>query len=287
LIDRYHPVVNSRPKHIYFVANALKPETAPALDRMVAWCEARGIEGIGVSTAPAGEAARHDDALVVALGGDGTVLRAAAMFAESGTPILGINVGSLGFLTQAGLEDWEEALGQVIGGRASIEERMRLAYEAGDIAGTVLNDLVVTGTSDSRFCELELSWGDGVVSAYPGDGLIVATATGSTAYSLSAGGPVIVPPAACILATPHAAHKLGLRPVIFPADEVLRVRACTAVQLFADGDPVLALPAGAAIAIRRSVRPTRLVRLDGAAAFFTVLDAKLNWADPASRRSSE
>lgn len=272
-------------ERIYLVANPTKPETAPALDRMTAWCAGRGIDAIPVDGAPPiRDANGGGEALVVALGGDGTVLRAAALFATTGTPILGINVGSLGFLTQAGLDEWESALSHVIEGRASIEERMRLAYEADGASGTVLNDLVVTGTTDTRFCELELSWGDGLVSAYPGDGLIVATATGSTAYSLSVGGPVIVPPAACILATPHAAHKLGLRPVIFPADERLCVRACTAIQLFADGDAVTDLPAGAEIKIHRASRPTRLVRLAGSPAFFRVLEAKLNWADPDHRR---
>jgi NAD+ kinase len=269
---------------IYFVVNASKPDTLPVLERMRAWCESHGIEAVPVS-----EAAPEEDAaaIVVALGGDGTVLRAAGLFAESAVPILGINIGSLGFLTQAGLDGWEAALEHVYDGRVSIEERMRLAYEAGATRGSVLNDLVVTGTTDSRFCELELSWGDGVVSAYPGDGLILATATGSTAYSLSAGGPVVVPPAACILATPHAAHQLGLRPVIFPADEFLRLRARTDVQLIADGDFVTALPADSEVTVRRSDRPTRLVRLAEAPSFFRVLDAKLNWADPDGLRRSD
>ena len=269
---------------IYFVVNTSKPDTLPVMERMKAWCGSHGIDAIPVSaTAPPDDAA----AVVVALGGDGTVLRAAGLFADSGIPILGINIGSLGFLTQAGLDGWEVALEHVYDGRVSIEERMRLAYEAGATRGSVLNDLVVTGTTDSRFCELELSWGDGIVSAYPGDGLILATATGSTAYSLSAGGPIVVPPAACILATPHAAHQLGLRPVIFPADEVLRLRARTDVQLIADGDFVIALPSDSEIVVRRSDRPTRLVRLAEAPSFFRVLDAKLNWADPGGRRRDD
>ena len=269
---------------IYFVINTSKPDTLPVLERMKAWCESHGIDAIPVSeTVPPDDAA----AVVVALGGDGTVLRAAGLFADSGVPILGINIGSLGFLTQAGLDGWEAALEHVYDGRVSIEERMRLAYEAEAKRGSVLNDLVVTGTTDSRFCEVELSWGDGVVSAYPGDGLILATATGSTAYSLSAGGPIVVPPAACIVATPHAAHQLGLRPVIFPADEVLRLRARTDVQLIADGDYATALPLDSEIVVRRSDRPTRLVRLAEAPSFFRVLDAKLNWADPDGRRRDD
>ena len=270
-------------ERIYFVVNTSKADTLPALEEMVAWCEANGIGAIPVSESVSAAGA---NAIVVALGGDGTVLRAANLFADSGVPILGINIGSLGFLAQAGIDGWSAALEHVYDGRVLIEERMRLAYEAGEVRGSVLNDLVVTGTTDSRFCELELSWGDGIVSAYPGDGLILATATGSTAYSLSAGGPIIVPPAACILATPHAAHKLGLRPVIFPADEVLHLRSRTEVQLIADGDYVTALPADSGVVVRRGDCPTRLVRLADAPSFFRVLDAKLNWADSSDRRRS-
>lgn len=268
-------------ERIYFVVNSSKPDTLPVLEEMTAWCATHGVAAVPVSESVCSE---DDEAIVVALGGDGTVLRAAGLFADSGIPILGINIGSLGFLTQAGLDEWPAALEHAYDNRVSIEERMRLAYHVGGTRRSVLNDLVVTGTTDSRFCELDLSWGGGIVAGYPGDGLILATATGSTAYSLSAGGPVIVPPAACILATPHAAHKLGLRPVIFPADEVLRVRSRTEVQLIADGDFALTLSAGSEIVVRRSEHPTRLVRLADAASFFHVLDAKLNWADPDNRR---
>ena len=266
----------------YIVANRTKPETQGALDAMTGWCADRRIEAIAV-TEPVSDAS--DDAVILALGGDGTVLRAAALFAETAIPILGVNLGSLGFLTQAGIDELLYAVEHVYDAAFTIEERMRLTYASGDVSGTVLNDLVITGASDSRFCELELSWGDGLVSAYPGDGLILATATGSTAYSLSAGGPVIVPPAACILATPLAAHKLGIRPVIFPADEVLRVRPQVDVLLIADGDPIGEARTGDEILVQRSDRPTRLIRLTDSPGFFHVLDRKLNWADPEERRS--
>lgn len=268
----------------YIVTNRTKPETQHALDAMMTWCEERRIEAIPVTES--GDD-RSEGTLVLALGGDGTVLRAATMFAETSIPILGVNLGSLGFLTQAGIDGLLPAVEQVYDGAFTIEERMRLTYEAGGGSGTVLNDLVITGSTDSRFCELELSWGDGLVSAYPGDGLILATATGSTAYSLSAGGPVIVPPAACILATPLAAHKLGIRPVIFPADEVLRVRPQTGVLLIADGDRAGEARSGDEIVIRRCDRPTRLIRLSDSPGFFHVLDRKLNWADPEDRRSAK
>jgi NAD+ kinase len=172
---------------------------------------------------------------------------------------------------------------KLLGEPFMIEERMRLSYNAGDIEGTVLNDIVVTGVKESPFCEIELSWGDGVVSTFPGDGAILATATGSTAYSLSAGGPVIVPPAACILATPHAAHKLGLRPVVFPPEEVIRIIVRTQVRLFADGDYISKFPAGTEFTVRRAEIPTYLIRLADSPSFFHVLNEKLNWADAGPR----
>ena len=266
---------------IYIVANASKPAALRALADMKVWCQERRIEAIPVVDRVPTDA---EGAIVLALGGDGTVLRAAHLFAETTIPILGINLGSLGFLTQAGIADLTHTVAHVVEGEYQIEERMRLTYEALGASASVLNDLVITGVSESRFCELELSWGDGIVSAYPGDGLILATATGSTAYSLSAGGPVIVPPAACILATPLAAHKLGIRPVIFPADEVLEVRPLSDVQLIADGDSVAEVPAGTSIRVRHCDQPTTLVRLSDAPTFFRILDEKLNWADSEKRR---
>jgi len=268
---------------IYIVTHRTKPEAQAALGAMSAWCAERRVEAIPVSEAVAG---MSEDAIVLALGGDGTVLRAAALFAGTALPILGVNLGSLGFLTQVGIDGLLHAVEHVYDGAFTIEERMRLRYAWSDASGTALNDLVITGTAESRFCELELSWGGGLVSAYPGDGLILATATGSTAYSLSAGGPVIVPPADCILATPLAAHKLGIRPVIFPADEVLHVRPQRPVLLSADGDAVGEARSGDEILVQRGDRPTRLIRLTDSPGFFHVLDRKLNWADPEERRST-
>jgi len=259
---------------IYVVANATKPHALQALADLKLWCQARGIDLVHVDDSPPKDA---EGAIVLTLGGDGTVIRAATLFERAAIPILGINVGSLGFLTQGPLERLTDALEHVLENRFTIEERMRLTYEAGEVRGTVLNDLVVTDVAPSRFCELTLSWGDGHAAEYPGDGLIVATATGSTAYSLSAGGPVVVPPAACILVTPHAAHRLGLRPILFPPGEVLYVMAKTPAQLVADGDPVGRLDVGDRVSIRRFENPTRLIRLSDAASFFAVLDEKLNW----------
>ena len=270
----YHSAM--KPHRIYVVANVTKAGAEPAIDEVAAWCRDRSVGMVRIADRLP---EKIGDGMVVALGGDGTVLRAANLFVGTGLPVLGINLGSLGFLTQVAAEALTDSLCSVSEGNYRVEERMRLLYRIGDLTGSVLNDLVFTGTTASRFCELELSWRDGIVSSFPGDGLILATATGSTAYSLSAGGPVIVPPAACILATPLAVHKLGLRPVIFPADEVLEVRAATALDLIADGDEIARIDPGTRIRIQRADEVTKLVHIADARPFFHVLDEKLNWGD--------
>ncbi|MBE0635909.1 NAD(+)/NADH kinase, partial [Candidatus Bipolaricaulota bacterium] len=253
-IDRYYANMNLL--RIYLVTNTTKPRALQTLADLKVWCQEHHIDALPVSEPVVSD---DENAIVLALGGDGTVLRAANFFANTASPILGINLGSLGFLTQATIGDLPDVMDKLLADQFKIEERMRLSYCAADIEGTVLNDIVVTGVKESSFCEIELSWGDGIVSTFPGDGVILATATGSTAYSLSAGGPVIVPPAACILATPLSAHKLGLRPVIFPPEEIIRVVARTQVRLFADGDYISELPSGVEIIVQRAEIPTYLI----------------------------
>ncbi|MEN6369817.1 MAG: NAD(+)/NADH kinase [Thermotogota bacterium] len=268
-------------ERIYLVVNPAKPAAQAAVERLETWCRKRGVQAVPIA-APS-DVSRSEGAIAVALGGDGTILRAAARVADAGIPILGVNVGSLGFLSQAPLDRLVEAVERVAGGDFTVEERMRLRYEVGATSGTALNEIVVTGASPSRFCEIELEWEGSAVASYPGDGLIVATATGSTAYSLSAGGPIIVPPAACLLVTPLATHRLGLRPVLFPSGDTLRIRALERVQLVADGDLVGHVGVGAEVVVRKAAQPTLLVRLSGAPSFFCVLDEKLNWPDSLGR----
>jgi len=265
---------------VYLVTNVTKPRALQTLAELKVWCQNHNIEAVPVSEPVIGDS---DSSVVLALGGDGTVLRAANFFAQTASPILGINLGSLGFLTQATVGDLPDVMEKLLADQFVVEERMRLSYHVAGLEGTVLNDIVITGVKESPFCEIEMSWRDGAVAAFPGDGAILATATGSTAYSLSAGGPIIVPPAACILATPHAAHKLGLRPVIFPPDEIIRVVTRTDVRLFADGDYITKLPIGSEIVVRRAEVPTYLIRLADSPPFFRVLDEKLNWADTGQR----
>ncbi len=270
---------------IYIVANTSKDGSLRTLAVLKAWAQLKRIETVLIDQ-DYPRFSEEEGALIVALGGDGTVLRAASIFADSAIPILGANLGSLGFLTQVKAPSLTSALEGVLHDSFTIEERMRLAYSSPAGSGTVLNDVVITGTSALRFCELELLWSDGVVASYPGDGLILSTATGATAYNLSAGGPVIVPPAACILASPLAVHKLGILPVIFPAEEVLQVRTHTKVSIYADGDLAFDLPPDAKLTIKRADAPTRLIRMASAPSFFHVLQEKLNWGDQSKREGN-
>jgi len=273
-------------RRIYIVANETKEGSLRALAVLKAWCQLKEIETVPIDQG-APSSPETEGALVVALGGDGTVLRAASIFANFMIPILGANLGSLGFLTQVQSTVLTQALEEVLHDRCTIEERMRLSFTTTKTRGTVLNDVAITGTAKGRFCELELLWSDGAVAIYPGDGLILSTATGSTAYNLSAGGPVIVPPAPCIVASPLAAHKLGLRSVIFSSEEILRVRSRTAASLFADGDHVVDLPPAAEVTIERAPLPTQLVRMHDAPPFFQVLEEKLNWGDTLLREGKK
>ena len=262
---------------VVLVTNETKPDAVRAASDIAAWCRSHGV-ACAAAVLPIEPRA---GTVACALGGDGTVLRAAALMA--GIPVLGVNVGSLGFLSRTSLGELFPALEQIARGEYEIEERMRLAYSAGVVRGTVLNDVVVAGAAP-RLLEIRLAWREGVAVTLPGDGIILATPTGTTAYSLSLGGPIAVPTAECIVVTPHAAHVLGLRSLVFSRDDELRVSAAAEVRLVADGDEVGRIAAGTEIVVRRADAPTLLVRPSGAPGFFDTLTSKLNWPGTADRR---
>lgn len=265
-------------RRVVLMVNEAKPAAVHAAEILRAWCVRAGVVIKRSIDADVGTA---DGTIVLALGGDGTVLRAAAWAAPVGIPVLGINVGSLGFLSAAPPESLIASLERVARGEIVIEERMRLAYSAGGLSGSALNELVVCGVGSSRFCELQLSSTKGGTAVYAGDGLIVCTPTGSTAYSLSAGGPIVLPDADSLVVTPHATHALGVRPVVFPPGATLEIAARGAVELIADGDVVGALDGTAGVIVRRSEVTTHLIRFADSPGFFAVLEDKLGWSgDP-------
>lgn len=229
--------------------------------------------------------------LVVTLGGDGTLLRGARMVAADGVPVLGINLGHLGFLTSAPRDEVEEALAHWLAGDFEIDARMALAVHAEDGDGRAgkthlaLNDAVLHKTGAARVIRLSMRAQRDVVGSYSADGIILATPTGSTAYSLSAGGPIVSPSVDCIIATPICPHTLGVRPLILPADETITVEVLSPTEeliLTIDGQEHERLVPGQKVVARRAPQPVRLVRFAGQT-FFQTLRRKLKWGDLVER----
>lgn len=222
--------------------------------------------------------------LLVVCGGDGTMLRVASEAAGSSTPILGINIGSLGFLTAVSSAETARALQCVWDGEYRLESRP-LIQVAGKCRGKMvrrqaLNDFVISRGLASRLVTLELSVNGEPLTRYRCDGLIVSSPTGSTAYSLAAGGAVIHPRAEVFSLTPICPHTLSNRSVIVSLDSKIQVRMASPrpeTYLNADGEVVTAMAEGDVVTIRRSAHSVRLVQLPGSS-FFETLRRKLNWS---------
>ena len=232
--------------------------------------------------------------LIVVLGGDGTLLGMATRIAHSGrdVPILGVNFGSLGFLTETRIDELHASLEAVLAGAAVIDQRTMLSADTFRGAEcfdsrVVLNDVVFTKAALSRIIELTISVGDNLVTKVKADGLIVATATGSTAYNLAAGGPIVHPRVDAVVLTPIAPHTLTNRPIVVPAGEVIEVRptvvdAKDEIFVTYDGQSGYPLHAGDIVRVRRSERTLRLVKAP-ARNYFELLREKLKWGERGGR----
>lgn len=266
---------------ILVIANLAKPQIEPALERLKRWAALKKIEVLvraGIDSTPVLETNLD---LVVTLGGDGTLLKGARRAAALDLPVLGINLGSLGFLTSAGVAELESAFERVLADNFSVEMRMRLEAQtlsttSPNVPWNVLNEIGLVHAEITRRTEIELFLGERALGCYPGDGLLISTPTGSTAYALSAGGPILEPTMECLLVTPLSPHRLGLRPLVLPAESVLLAVAKRPVQLLADGDPAGLLDSDMTVQIRKAPRPTRLVKLTPNPDFLTAW-RRLNW----------
>lgn len=222
--------------------------------------------------------------LMVVLGGDGTLLAVAREMGTRPVPVLGVNLGHLGFLAEVAPEEQYDALERVLRGEMQTVERMRLEARAerdGREIGRFLaiNDAVITRGELSRMIDLETLTDDVPVTTYHGDGLIVATPTGSTAYSLSAGGPILVPGFDAFLLTPICPHTLGQRPLVLPETVQIEIRVFPRegnAQLTLDGQRGLALHSGDRVFVSRSDHPVHFV-VSPAHSRFSVLRTKLRW----------
>jgi NAD+ kinase len=270
------------------------------LDRLASWLQARGIETLfdtdtKTLTSASGETRSREDLprevdLVIVMGGDGTLLGMATRTALAGrdTPILGVNFGSLGFLTETRIDELYAVLESVLDGTASFDHRAMLAADAYRArehfdARIVLNDVVFTKAALSRIIELSVSVGDGLVTKVKADGLIVATATGSTAYNLAAGGPIVHPLADAIVLTPIAPHTLTNRPIVIPGTEVIEIRPQVVsgvedIYVTYDGQFGYPLQPDDVVRVRKSERTLRLVKTP-ARSYFELLREKLKWGE--------
>ena len=281
------------------VAKSHLREATPHLSEIEAWLAARGHEPV-FETATAALMSPRDGRkvadkpalvasvdLVVVLGGDGTLLSVADCVGAAGVnvPILGVNFGSLGFLTEATLPELYPSLEAALSGQAPVQERLMLratTIRAGAALPEhlALNDVVITKAARARMTDLSVSVGDEFVTRVKADGLIVATPTGSTAYNLAAGGPIVQPVVDAIVLTPIAPHMLTNRPIVIPASSLVRVQPMMAerdeLYVTFDGQAGYQLEAGDEVRIRCAERRVRLLR-HSSRSYFEVLRQKLKW----------
>ena len=284
-----------RIERVGLVANPGKASTAKLVQDASRWLSRNGAKVLvdvdtrdhalpkSTSAGSLSDLAKAVD-LILVFGGDGTILRVVRGMDGSKTPILGINAGRLGFLTDVPAHSLKDALRKIWEGRVFVDERP-LVEVKGEASGEpvhlhALNDITVTRGSASRMIELEVSVDDEILTRYRSDGLIISTPTGSTAYSLSAGGPILRPDADVFVLTPICPHTLSNRSVIISLKSTLKVRVVSQrvdTIASADGQVQLDLESGDVLTIRRSRRSVRLLHLEGSS-FFDTLRRKLHWS---------
>ena len=292
-------------RRVGIVAKARLQAAAEHLVQVATWLEARRIDVCfdpdSAALAKTAGATRHvkvvekdrlpaEVDMILVLGGDGTLLGMAGRIGQAGTdiPILGVNFGSLGFLTEVTLPELYSALEAAIGGTAPIEERMmlrvRVERDGAAVADrVVLNDVVVTQGALSRVIDLSVSVDGEFMMRVRADGVIVASPTGSTAYNLSSGGPILHPRVDGLSITPIAPHTLTNRPVVVPGSSEIRIQPFMQVEqdeVFAtfDGQSLLPLKSTHVVSVRRAAKPLRLLR-GSSRGYFQVLREKLKWGE--------
>ena len=271
------------PRHVGIVAkksSAEATETANYVERF--------LRGKGLDVLRDEEAIAQGAELVVVLGGDGTLIHASRVVAGRAVPILGINMGSLGFMTEVPQSELYPALESVLAGKGTVSQRRKLRVHlhrggrvgAPELDGEVLNDAVIAKGALSPMVELDTSFGGAYVTTYKADGVIVATPTGSTAYSLAANGPILFPTMSGVVIAPICPHTLTQRPIVVPDDQSINIVLLNEVPAYLsmDGQTGVPLGRGDRVQVKQSPGRVLLVRnpnLD----FFGILRAKLRWGE--------
>src|SRR3989442_4094880 len=283
-------------KRIGTVPRPDRPDAAGVVARLLDWCAEHGLQPVleketaglcpdaQTSTARKPELPAQVDLLLV-LGGDGTLLSMARLGGDLGVPIVGVNLGGLGFLTALTVDELFPALEAYLDDALVIEERMMLAAavsrEGERLSEYVaLNDVVITKSAMSRIIRLEVAVDQQLAIGYRADGLIISTPTGSTAYCLSAGGPIVFPTMDAMVLTPICSHTLTNRPIVLPADQRVEVtlQSDQDVMLTLDGQVGFALKEADVVAIHQATARIQLLRFPQKD-FFSVLRTKLKWGE--------
>jgi NAD+ kinase len=279
-------------KRVGFILKPDKSEAGVLLDQLVPWLAARGDRAVVTTedqVAPEGAEIVPEESfagsidLCVVLGGDGTMLRASRLVADHGLPVLGVNLGQLGFLTGFAPSEARTALERALTGSLATSSRMRLSVTfrrpgAEPVVRTSLNDAVIHQGAMARLVELHAYIDDDFVSAYRADGLIVATPTGSTAYNMAAGGPILVPGQAAMTLTPICAHSLTNRPLVVPSTAKIRLQLgadTRGVVLTVDGQWGHSFLPGDSIECTAAAAPLTLY--SSGKGYFDIMREKLHW----------
>jgi NAD+ kinase len=283
-------------RKVAIISKPQKEELATLIPELILWMKAHNIDPVldpvSANHAPGNQVvARHllpeeNPELVIVLGGDGTLLSAARVFAKTATPILSVNLGSLGFLTEVRLADLYSTLEGWCQNCFVVDSRFMLHSELwrdGElfVEHEALNDVVVAKGAIARMGDFRVLLDGQIAAVFRADGVIVATPTGSTAYSLAANGPILVPDVDALVVSPVCPHLLTIRPMVVRGD----ARLCVSIEgipdqtfLTVDGQEAIALKVGDDVRCWRSNYSVKLLRL-GASGFFDVLRAKLKWGE--------
>ncbi len=276
------------------IANTWKPRVAEALDSFLPWLDEERIPFLVSSevapllskqweTATSASAPEWSVDFVLSFGGDGTFLQTARQVAPSQTPIVGVNLGGFGYLAEVGLDQLKHRIGELRDGQFILQDRTMLMalVESSLKPFCALNDVVIDKGGFARTIHLMTRIDDEYLNSFTADGIIIATSTGSTGYSLSAGGPILEPRLAGIVINPICPHMLANRPLV--VDEKRRISIMTeselgTYQLAVDGQQVMELPSGSSVTIHSAPFKTRVVHFRDSS-FFSLLRGKLHWRD--------